>query len=95
MTPWLSDTWSKKDITFVRTSTNSKRPVDIEQPFVVATFGSTYNQEERIDPSTSEVKSSLLALAVILLELALGQPVECQQRPEDASQFLLVRRWIK
>ena len=93
MTPWLSEYWGKKDIAFVRSPSDAKRPVDIEQPFVIAKFGVPYEEQKLMKPSETEAKSSLLALAVILLELYVGQPVERQHRAEDSSYFFTVRRW--
>ena len=94
-TPWLSETWSKKDITFLRCSSSFHQPVDIEQLFVIANSGATRKEEKLNYTSENDANSSLLALGFMLLELGLSQPVERQQRPEDSYYFMTARRLIR
>lgn len=92
-TPWLSESWSKKDIVFLSEDVTSKRPVNIQKPYVTARFGpSAPNPQNSL--STIDNNVSLLALAVVLLEVSLGQPIERQQGTENLGLLGALKNWI-
>ncbi|KAF2142808.1 uncharacterized protein K452DRAFT_307725 [Aplosporella prunicola CBS 121167] len=74
--PWIGDHWSKRDIIFYRTISNTPRTIDIERPHVT--------QKLKPNPIQSNGKAfmnkntTLLALGVLLLELYFGQSYEDQ-----------------
>ena len=85
-TPWLADSWSKKDITFIRASDGSRRPL-IEYPYISQSFISSRTKTTPSHPLNTAYPSSadydcrkcLFSLGVMLLELCFGEALEDQK----------------
>lgn len=92
-TPWLSENWSKKDIVFLSQDIASKRPVNIQKLYVTARFDPSASTAQN-NPFAVDNNASLLALAVVLLEVSLGQPIERQQSTENLGLLGTVKVWI-
>jgi hypothetical protein len=78
--PWLDKSWNKKGIFFV-TPKNTGKPdmVDIKYPILMEYFS---EKTVQVSPRTRE-RSILLALGIMLLEIASGRPIEDMREPED------------
>ncbi|KAJ5521106.1 hypothetical protein N7463_001559 [Penicillium fimorum] len=107
-TPWLETKWSKRNIVFARANSNMPLTVDLRYPSLVKEF---YRADQ--NPGTelgrpdstplNRTCSNLLALAIMLLEISSGRPVE--QRlgddqitnifPNDQSVLQLADGWLK
>jgi hypothetical protein len=98
-TPWLHHSWDKTDILFLRSEDCSSTAVDLKRPFLT--------REHSISSTTVGASHNdcvkLLALGVMLVEIASGQTIESLQRPEDLgsngmandfSDISAVRRWL-
>ncbi|KAF5005061.1 hypothetical protein FDECE_8477 [Fusarium decemcellulare] len=78
-TPWLYQPWNKESIIFLRLQDRDERSIDVRHPYLTS----------RDDPEPPTMKKArldrlnLLALAIMLLEVSTGIPVEKQRRPED------------
>lgn len=92
-TPWLSESWSKKDIVFLSEDATSKRPVNIQKPFVTAVFGPS-TPTPQSNPPAIDNNASLLGLAVVLLEVSLGQSIKSRHSTENLGLFGTMKYWI-
>jgi hypothetical protein len=68
-TPWITSHWSKKDILFLRDTTNPKR-VLLDQPYISRNFAPAPTPSENPDDR------SLPSLGIMLLELCFGTALE-------------------
>ncbi|CDM36898.1 unnamed protein product [Penicillium roqueforti FM164] len=99
-TPWLETKWSKRDIVFARANSNMPLSVDLRYPSLVKEFHRGTGPGPTLINRTC---SNLLALAIMLLEITSGSPVE--QRlgydqitnilPGDQSGLHLAEGWLK
>ncbi|CAG8158296.1 unnamed protein product [Penicillium olsonii] len=102
-TPWLENTWSKSDIVFARAKTNIPSTVDLTYPSLVKEFYQDSNHQRLDRTPVNRTCLNLLALAIMLLEISSGKPVE--QRfgddqinktlPNDQSHLQLADGWLK
>ncbi|OAP56785.1 hypothetical protein AYL99_08897 [Fonsecaea erecta] len=96
-TPWLESKWSKKCILFSRANNNLPGSVDLKYPCLASSFHCAGHQRRDDTPETRDT-SNLLTLAIMLLEINSGQPVE-QRRQEDSSSdqsdLQLAGEWLK
>ncbi|KAF2810899.1 uncharacterized protein BDZ99DRAFT_475769 [Mytilinidion resinicola] len=80
-TPWLSETWSMKDIYFVE---NSKNAMLSDQPYVSKNFTPTPGFTTPRHKRPRLVKNSIIfALGVALLEVSYGKPISSFKTAED------------
>jgi hypothetical protein len=96
-TPWLSNRWSKRDISFLKTAffanqvSNTgqpQRPVNVSKPFVSQRLVAPTALQQSGPTSTASPRHSnptLLDLGIILLELYFGQNIEQKRHLEDMS----------
>ncbi|KAL1591520.1 hypothetical protein SLS60_011912 [Paraconiothyrium brasiliense] len=83
-TPWLQREWTKKNIAFLRVSNNVPLGVDIKYPYLVRDFFQMASRpDQQPSKATSTDCSKLLTLAIILLEINFGKPIEQMRRSED------------
>ncbi|OQV08180.1 hypothetical protein CLAIMM_12493 [Cladophialophora immunda] len=101
-TPWLESKWSKKCILFSRANNNLPWAVDLKYPYLANSFHCVGHQAPNSPPVTYGC-SNLLTLAIMLLEINSGQPVE-QRRQDiqkantpsnDQSDLQLADKWLK
>ncbi|KAH7135408.1 hypothetical protein B0J11DRAFT_575995 [Dendryphion nanum] len=85
-TPWLHQTWNKKDIIFLRAYNESTLPVDIRYPYLMRDFSS----ESCLSSTTGGDCSNFLALAILLLEITSGRSIEEEREPEDLGKHGVV-----
>lgn len=106
-TPWLSETWSKKDILFLQDGENPRRPI-IEHPYVAEHFVSS-NLSQRVEPpahksptAMDSCTKSIVALGIMLLELCFGEKLEDQPirkkylqdgKPNDYTDLCTAKEW--
>jgi hypothetical protein len=105
-TPWLSASWNKSDIVFLRANselTSSKTPVDVKHPYLTREHKKHGNSSPRIKAKIESDSFKFLALAVMLIEIWGGRPIEDLYLPQDlgpnsevneATKVLTVRRWL-
>ena len=110
-TPWLADSWSKKDIIFMRASDESRRPL-IEYPYISQSFipsknNATPTSSDRSSSNTREFdcRKCLFSLGVMLLELCFGEAIEDQKlrktyygpnnEPNDRTDHCTAQAWQK
>ncbi|PVH93754.1 hypothetical protein DM02DRAFT_603527 [Periconia macrospinosa] len=86
-TPWLQREWTKKDIAFLRASSNAPLNVDIKYPYLARDFFQMISRPCKQSSKTTSVDGSkFLALAIILLEIRFGKPIEQVRRLEDQGK---------
>lgn len=107
-TPWLSETWSKKDILFLQGGEDPRRPI-IEHPYVAEHFVSS-NVPQRVEPPARQSPTamdsctkSIVALGIMLLELCFGEKLEDQPirrkylqedgKPNDYTDLCTAKEW--
>ncbi|KAI9374699.1 hypothetical protein BJX61DRAFT_550929 [Aspergillus egyptiacus] len=97
-TPWLEPKWGKRDIAFMKASSGPHLPVDLRYPYLTRDFSNTSSKTSTND------SSSLLSLAILLLELSFGEPIEQIRHPDDLgnktladdmTDFQTANRWYK
>ena len=78
-TPWLSHSWTKSDLLFLRAKNASIPRIDFRHPYLTTEHipGRAIASIRRND------SSNVLALAILLVEILSGQPIESLRRPED------------
>jgi hypothetical protein len=92
-TPWMSNRWSKRDISFLKTAIPSpgpntgqpQRPVNVTKPFVSQRLVAS-NRPQANSPTTPPTRHqnpALLDLGILLLELYFGQSIEQKRHPDD------------
>ena len=110
-TPWLTDSWTKRDILFLRASDESRRPL-IEYPYISQSFpllksnatpGSS--DRNRSNPTEYDCRKYLFSLGVLLLELCFGEALEDQKfrktyygpnnEPNDLTDHCTALAWQK
>jgi hypothetical protein len=96
-TLWLSNRWSKRDISFLKTALfankvsntgQPQRPVNVSKPFVSQRLVAPTALQQSGPTSTASPRHSnptLLDLGIILLELYFGQNIEQKRHLEDMS----------
>ena len=85
-TPWLSQTWTKSTIMFLKPKPGTMSEVDITRPILVQQFDSrTTRNPNEASPSP---RKALLALGILLLEIHSTQPIENMRKPEDLPSNL-------
>ncbi|GKT45905.1 uncharacterized protein ColSpa_06086 [Colletotrichum spaethianum] len=84
--PWLREPWSREDILFLRPGSADNGPVDVRHPYLTRRY-------PVIDLKTTEPKLedqpdrlNLLALAVMLLEINVGKPIESLRMQQDMGR---------
>ncbi|KAJ5175165.1 uncharacterized protein N7482_001042 [Penicillium canariense] len=102
-TPWLETKWSKRNIVFARANSNTPLTVDLRYPSLVKEYHRGVGPRRPADTPINTTCSNLLALAIMLLEISSGRPVE--QRlgddqitnilPNDQSYLQLAGGWFK
>jgi hypothetical protein len=94
-TPWLSNRWSKRDISFLKTAifaqstpdTGQQRPINVSKPFVSQLLVAPTRQQADLTTTalTRHPNPTLLDLGILLLELYFGQNIELKRHPDDMS----------
>jgi len=106
-TPWLAETFGKKDILFYKQDST----ILFDQPFVRQSFISTKRSQVTVragqtSPATRFVaRNSLNNLGVVLLEICYGQTIEDQPtrklylgpdgKPHEYTNFMTARDWAE
>lgn len=92
-TPWLPETWCNKCIYFAR-------PVDVEQPYVMISFGGSLSVHK--NKTSFGINSYLVGLGIILLELSENRSLHdwLKDRNDNTlpetilDKFVLGRKWL-
>ncbi|KAK3341838.1 hypothetical protein B0T25DRAFT_488810 [Lasiosphaeria hispida] len=88
-TPWLQQPWSKQNIQFLRLRGNCDDSVDIRHPYLTQGGPETVPSDQR-----QQVDSrNMLALAIMLLEIQSGTPIESVRQGEEAD-LTTAKRWL-
>lgn len=72
--------------------------LDIEHPYVSQTYSTC---SASLQPPATEDSDRLIALCIVLLEIACKEPVEDRRQPEDhcsnpsTTDLMTAKRWIK
>jgi hypothetical protein len=82
-TPWLSQSWNKSDIIFLRAKDGGCTFADVKHPYLTRTHTPDSVLQVRKNAMLGNDCSKLLALGIMLLEINHGQPIEHLRRPED------------
>ncbi|RDW59872.1 hypothetical protein BP6252_12959 [Coleophoma cylindrospora] len=102
-TPWLRQSWGKSDIIFLRGKDGTALSVDVKHPYITREHKPNSIKPVRQNESPGSDCSKLLALAVLLIEINSGEPIENLRTPEDLgpdrqinelSNLQAGRRWI-
>ncbi|KAM4063740.1 hypothetical protein HRG_006855 [Hirsutella rhossiliensis] len=102
-TPWLEHPWSKRDILFLRIKEDSHDSPDIEHPYLTQGYESTATGARAVNNQPIS-RRNLLSLAILLLEIRFGIPIERRQQPEDlgpdgeaneATDLTTAGRWLR
>jgi hypothetical protein len=99
-TPWLSQSWNKGNIVFLRAKDGSSHLVDVKHPYL--TLQHTSEHVEVIRNNVGNDSSKLLALGVMLLEICSGKPIEhlwksgdlAPNSPTELANLNAARRWL-
>lgn len=87
-TPWLKETWGKRDILFMKECSGT-RQTHVQKPFLSKPFIPPTctilpcRPTDEPDPSPQVRNKSIFGLGVLLIELWFGQPLEDLRKPED------------
>lgn len=81
-TPWLQSSWNKQSLQFLRLRDDSNNSVDIKHPYLAQCKWDTsesipVKQRQPVDGR------NMLALAIMLLEINSGTPIESMRQSED------------
>jgi hypothetical protein len=80
-TPWLDKTWNEKGIVFIRAQTDGMaNSADIRYPILMEEF---LQSTPLTLPSGQRDRTILLALGIMLLEIACRTSIDVVRRPED------------
>ncbi|KAK2053278.1 hypothetical protein LY76DRAFT_629598 [Colletotrichum caudatum] len=90
-TPWLRQPWSREDIMFLRPGSAGNGSIDVRHPYLTRKYPTIADEK----PAKPELENqfdrfNLLSLAVMLLEINLGKPMESpreQQHLEREGAF--------
>ncbi|KAF4827194.1 hypothetical protein CGCTS75_v008446 [Colletotrichum tropicale] len=106
-TPWLIHSWSRQRIAFLRLEDGSQSSVDIKHPYYLASHYDSDTVVPQHEAKTAALRlrnrRTLLALAIMLLELNFGTPVEDirtesdmgpDRRPHEQTDLLTAQRWF-
>ena len=106
-TPWLTGTWTKKNIFFTRIKDDPSAPVDTSRLYMSPPeeFDATQVQSNQAEDKTDNAAKHLLALGIMLLELCFGKALEDNPardlylgkdgKPNDWTDFATARHWQK
>ena len=89
-TPWLQQPWSKQNIQFLRLKENCDDSINIQHPYYLIQGRSgavTFNPRQSVDGP------NMLALAVMLLEIQSGTPIE-SVRQAGEGDLTTAKRWL-
>ncbi|KAF4880728.1 hypothetical protein CGCSCA1_v000448 [Colletotrichum siamense] len=105
-TPWLIHSWSGQRIAFLRLEDGSQSSVDIKHPYLDCQYGSdTVVPQHEAQTAALRLRNrrTILALAIMLLELNFGTPIEKimtesemgpDGKPHEQADFLTAQRWF-
>jgi hypothetical protein len=79
---WLSEAWSKKHVLFL---TNAGG-FDVRRPYLSTEFQPATAVHDAGDDGSVHPNASVLALGILLLEIALQRSIETQQTPVDLDE---------
>ncbi|KAK0707941.1 hypothetical protein B0H67DRAFT_588952 [Lasiosphaeris hirsuta] len=88
-TPWLQQLWSKQNIQFLRLRDNRDDSVDIRHPYLIQ-GGPGTTPSDRRQPVDGR---NMLALAIMLLEIQSGTPIESVRQDQEAD-LTTAKRWL-
>lgn len=102
-TPWLHQPWGKESIQFLRLRDPFGDLVDIRHPYLTQSHGQT---QGAVTSSRNQHKDgqTMLSLAILLLELNSGTPIEQMQQEKDLgpsgelsdwANFATAKRWLE
>lgn len=87
-TPWLKETWGKRDILFLKECSGTQQTL-VQKPFLSKSFIPPTcsilprRPTDEPDPSPEVRNKSVFALGILLIELWFDQPLEDLRKPED------------
>ncbi|KAF0321482.1 hypothetical protein GQ607_011302 [Colletotrichum asianum] len=105
-TPWLIHSWSRQRIAFLRLEDGSQSSVDIKHPYLACQYDSdTVVPQHEAQTAALRLRNrrTILALAIMLLELNFGTPIENIRtesemgpdgQPHEQTDFLTAQRWF-
>lgn len=102
-TSWLSQSWSKNDIIFLRVKNQSNLRVDVKHPYLSYEHTPATTSTVRINSGNKSDCSKLLGLATMLTEIVSKQPIENLRQPADMgpgntpnefTNVQAIRRWV-
>ncbi|KAK3376206.1 hypothetical protein B0T24DRAFT_216608 [Lasiosphaeria ovina] len=88
-TPWLQQPWSKENVRFLRLKDNCDGSMDIRHPYLIdGRLGAALS-----DRRTPVDGPNMLALAIMLLEIQSGTPIE-SVRQGGEEDLTTAKRWL-
>ena len=90
-TPWLGETWSKRDVYFLRASKGSKRPIVLEQVYLAppkTPEEAAQSPSTLSDNATHDHTKAVFALGVMLLELCFGKLSQSDNMSDRTNHML-------
>ncbi|RYP46715.1 hypothetical protein DL768_007123 [Monosporascus sp. mg162] len=83
-TPWLCQPWSRQDILFLRPGSAGNGPVDVRHPYLTRRYPAIADPKlTKLESDDEPDRLNLLALAVVLLEINVGKPIESLRKQQD------------
>ncbi|EXF84066.1 hypothetical protein CFIO01_11620 [Colletotrichum fioriniae PJ7] len=102
-TPWLHQAWNGENIAFIRSHQEDNLTIDIKHPYLTCLYSSDAPVSATAPYEPSPDRKNMLALAVMLLEMSCGKPIEDLRQPEDlgpngevnvGTDLSTARRWL-
>ncbi|KAF5711071.1 hypothetical protein FMUND_9221 [Fusarium mundagurra] len=94
-TYWLHRSWNNQNIMFFRPGPDGESSADVRYPYLTINYETGHKKTEHLN---------MLGLAIMLMEIKTGTPIECHRHPDDlgsdgtlnaSSNFLTASRWLR
>ncbi|CAI0644042.1 unnamed protein product [Colletotrichum noveboracense] len=102
-TPWLNMPWNRRSIIFLRSERGVHSEVDIKHPYLTHWYNADSAKLSSEEDDTTRNQQNMLALAIMLLELNFGVPIESLRQASDMgadgqpnafTDLLTAQRWF-
>ncbi|TDZ25874.1 hypothetical protein Cob_v000282 [Colletotrichum orbiculare MAFF 240422] len=102
-TPWLTKPWNRQNIVFMRLDSSPQPSMDITHPYLVCQYSTASVSRNAEAETPSRNQRNMLALAIMLLEVHFGTPIDNLRRAEDmgpdgcpniGTDLLTAQRWL-
>ncbi|KAF6839587.1 hypothetical protein CPLU01_01724 [Colletotrichum plurivorum] len=102
-TPWLQRPWSRQSIAFIRLRDDAGLSVDVQQPYLTHRYEAEQTAADDTSYTPPPGRLNMLALAVMLIELNSGVPIERLRsdddlgpdgRPNAGTDLSTAGRWL-